>query len=378
MTLGRRIYARLPLTLRHHLTGWALATGVGRGYLMLALRSLEAFGCDRYALADLVSDMRSLDDLYPAAIRQAKRWAASGREQLAAEHRASARATLRQATLFHAIAHRLAPQEERASSFALLRTAADEMRGLDPIATRRIEVAGCPAYFRSPADGARGCLVLVQGTNTSKDMFFDLEQMLLARGLAVLNLDQPGTGECLLLGRKVETLDELQAVASGIWQFIESQPELGIRRAGVFGFSLGGIVAPALCALDARFGACAMVATGLRLDAQTLDAEPPLLKARAMELAGVHTWEEAKAIAVRALDLTPLASAVRCPVRAFHGTRDDVLPLAGAKALFATVGSADKRLIALAGGDHTCSRALRSRVLPELFDWLADMLATDA
>jgi alpha-beta hydrolase superfamily lysophospholipase len=366
----------LPSAAQRVLTDLALTTGVGRHYLDLALRTLEAFGADRFVLADLVTGVHRLDELGPAASALAAQLVERGERALAVGHHITGFELLRQATLIYAIADRLASPDVKAANFACLVAAADRTRGLDPIPTRRVRIAGCPAYFRAPPSSAAtgGGVVLVQGTNTSKDMFFTVEQAMLARGLAVLNIDQPGTGECLLLGRRMREISELQPIAAGIWEFLALQHEPEVHHVGVFGFSLGGMVAPALCALDHRFKACAMVATGLRVDATTLEQTPSQLKARALDVAGVATWADARALAQRALDLTALAQSVRCPVRAFHGARDSILPVAGARALFAALGSTDKHLTVVPDGDHTCSRELRTRVLPELLDWLADTL----
>lgn len=374
MSLGQRAFGLLPDPVRHRLVDFAMASALGRARMGMLVRSLEALGCDRFALDELLKSVRHLDDAPITAAAAAERWADRGCDALAAGHRASGATYLQQATLFYALADWLADGAFKRANFAALMATADRMRSLEAVPTRRVTVAGCPAYWRAPANGANGCVVIVQGTNSSKDLFFSLEQMLVARGLAVLNIDQPGTGESLLLGQHMRQLDDLRPIADGVFNFLAGEPGMRDARVGVFGFSLGGFIAPAMCALDRRFGACAMVATGLGVDAALLDALPPQLKARAMAVAGASTWDEARHIGARALNLAPLASALVCPVRAFHGGRDTILPVRGARALYAAIGSVDKQLTVVAGGDHTCSTTLRSRVLPELFDWLADTL----
>lgn len=377
----RWAFGLLPESAQRRLADAAVATAMGRERLGMALRSLEAFGCDRFALERILRHLRRLDDFPALAAAEAETWLDRGNAALREGHPASARDDLAQATLFFALADWLADGSFKRVNFARLVATADKLRALAAVPTQRVLIAGCPAYWRVPPESSGACVVIVQGTNSSRDMFFALEDMVLARGAAVLNLDQPGTGECLLLGRRLRALAELRPVASAIFDFLAEQshsPLMARWRVGVFGFSLGGFVAPALCALDSRFAAAAMVATGLRLDARLLDALPPQLKARAMAVAGAATWEEARALGARALDLEPHAPLVRCPVRAYHGQRDSILPASGAEALFAALGSTDKRLTLVPDGDHTCSTLLRSRVLPDLFDWLTDTLREPA
>lgn len=372
--LRRRAFALLPPVAQRRLADLALTSSMGRDRLGMALRSLEAFGCDRFALAGVLRRLRRLDDFPALAACEAEAWLERGQTAQVLGHSATARDHLAQATLFFALADWMAEGTFKRANFARLVAASDALRALAAVPTQRVTVAGCPAYWRLPPAHDGACVVIVQGTNSSRDMFFALEEMLLARGAAVLNLDQPGTGECLLLGRRLRDLADLRPIAEGIFAFLAEQPHPAGWRVGAFGFSLGGFVAPALCALDERFRAAAMVATGLRVDARLLDALPPQLKARAMAVAGAATWGEARAVAARALDLEPLAGQVRCPVRAYHGERDGILPAAGAHALFRALASPDKRLTILPGADHTCSTALRSQVLPDLFDWLTATL----
>src|SRR5512138_330657 len=120
MRLGQRAYTLLPAVAQRRLADVAISSAIGRDRLGMLLRALEALGCDRFALADLLRRLHRLDDFPPTAAAEAERWAERARRALDSGHMESARAHLLQATLFFALADWLASGEVKRANFARL------------------------------------------------------------------------------------------------------------------------------------------------------------------------------------------------------------------------------------------------------------------
>lgn len=71
-------------------------------------------------------------------------------------------------------------------------------------------------------------------------------------------------------------------------------------------------------------------------------------------------------------DDIPYAKRLSVPVLVFHGTEDTKIPVADAKDVFENIGSMDKQLVIVQGGDHgiiDVSRELRDAFVDDIVQW---------
>src|SRR5262249_46979451 len=123
---------------------------------------------------------------------------------------------------------------------------------------RRLEIpwrtTHLPGYLIQPpqATAPSPLAVLLNGTSTSKEETLLWSNAFLERGLAVLALDWPGSGESALTVAPTADCDDF---TDGVIAFAHGEPGLDSARIGLVGFSLGGAVAAIAAASDRRIGA---------------------------------------------------------------------------------------------------------------------------
>jgi len=119
-----------------------------------------------------------------------------------------------------------------------------------------------PALFVR-AEGAGGrpapCLVSCNGLDSMKEqIFIGNAQAFARRGVSVLVIDQPGTGEALRL-RGLTGGCESERWASPAVDYLQTRADVDPKRIGMFGLSLGGYFAPRAAAFEPRFKLCAVL-----------------------------------------------------------------------------------------------------------------------
>ena len=112
------------------------------------------------------------------------------------------------------------------------------------------------------AEGVQGrapILVQVNGLDSTKEMRYrvGLPAWLARRGVALLVVDQPGTGEALRLHGMTARYDS-EHWASRIVDWLEQRNDVDSTRIGLQGASLGGYFCPRAVAFEPRF-ACGVV-----------------------------------------------------------------------------------------------------------------------
>src|SRR5258708_22943038 len=75
---------------------------------------------------------------------------------------------------------------------------------------------------------------------------------LTARGISVLCVDQPGSGEALRL-KNLPGVYDSERWASRAVDYLETRSDVDKSRIGMFGLSLGGYFAPRAAAVSKRF-----------------------------------------------------------------------------------------------------------------------------
>ncbi|MBI3962634.1 MAG: alpha/beta fold hydrolase [Deinococcus sp.] len=123
-----------------------------------------------------------------------------------------------------------------------------------------------PAVWATPAgvEGQVPALLLIHGFASHKDevgnFYKRLAASLAERGFASLRFDFPGSGDSTV-SFTANTVAGQVADARQAFEFLLSQPTVDTSRAGVVGFSLGGIVGSALAGTDPRVKALVLWST---------------------------------------------------------------------------------------------------------------------
>lgn len=202
------------------------------------------------------------------------------------------------------------------------------------------------------------------------------------RGMAVLIVDGPGSGEALRF-RGLHLRHDYEVAGSAAIDYLETRAEIDADRIGIVALSLGGYFAPRCAAFDSRFKAC--VAWGAMWDYhETWQRRIERLKKASLSVPADHllwvtgtaTFDEAMK-KLEGFRLDGIAQRVTCPFLLTHGTQDEQVPLADAQKLFAAVGSKDKtfRIFdAEEGGAQHCQRDYLTLVGTTIADWLAEKL----
>jgi 2,6-dihydroxypseudooxynicotine hydrolase len=221
------------------------------------------------------------------------------------------------------------------------------------------------ASRRVPEGGAHGTVVIVPGSDSTKEEFPALEAHFLRRGLATLSLDGPGQGEGRAFGPlRPDITDALAAVISRLEALGDRSPK------AVAGMAFGGHLA-----LRAAAGLEAVVAAvsinGFHDLGRMWPAFPPVYRDNMRYALGAGSPQEAEARA-KAFTLDGVA-ARGTPVLVLHGGLDRIFPADQAAAQAEWAGPA-ARLELFANGNHVCNN-IPFLYRPLVADWLADRLA---
>ncbi len=244
-----------------------------------------------------------------------------------------------------------------------------------------------PGYFvhaRNTADKRTPCVVHFDGLDVTKELLYmrgvpDLAK----RGISVLVMDGPGTGEAIRF-RGYYLRPDYEVAGSACIDYLEQRAGVDPKRIAVVANSLGGYYAPRCAAMEPRFAAC--VAWGAiwdyhatwkrRVDA-AFNASMSVPGHHIMWILGVDTLDAALE-KLQPYRLDGVVQKMRCPFLITHGADDEQVPLADAQALYDAAGSPDKTLrvfTAEEGGAQHCMRDYLTLGVSEMWNWLEDKLA---
>ncbi len=249
-----------------------------------------------------------------------------------------------------------------------------------------------PGVLVLPGDrqGPVPAVLLLHGFGSHKDevggLFRREAAELAARGFASLRIDFPCAGASTRPCTD-NTVDVQVAEARTAWEFLLRQPEVAADRAGVVGFSLGGIIATAVAGAgaDARVKALVLWST----PADTAEAFRDLRERYGEEAARVGHVTADLGFRTMALRAAFFASTLRSfPLRDLQGHRGPLLLLAGeqdsaiasdAPRLASSAGGEDATVEIIPGADHIFGvlgpeDTATQRVLRHTADWLDQKL----
>jgi fermentation-respiration switch protein FrsA (DUF1100 family) len=243
-----------------------------------------------------------------------------------------------------------------------------------------------PGYFvhSAAAAGKRApCVVFFDGLDVTKEIQYTRGVTdLIKRGIHVLVMDGPGTGEAIRFRGNVLRHD-YEAAGSACMDWLEKREEVDAKKVGVVAISLGGYYAPRVASMEPRFAAC--IAWGAiwdyyatwkkRIDS-SFKTSLSVPGHHIMWILGVNTLDEAlKKLEPYRLD--GVVQKMRCPFLIVHGAEDEQISLADAQALYNASGSKDKTLrvfTAEEGGSQHCQRDYLTLGVATMWDWFEDKL----
>jgi dienelactone hydrolase len=273
------------------------------------------------------------------------------------------------------------------------RTAVDCFHQFAALSGSKIEIVDVPfegkklpGYF-VPAQNAKSarapCMVFFDGLDITKEIqFLRGVPDLVRRGISVLVMDGPGTGEAIRF-RGMPLRYDYEKAGSACIDYLEQRADVEANRIGIVAISLGGYYAPRCASLEPRFAAC--IAWGAiwdyystwkkRIDAG-FKASMSVPGHHIMWILGVDSLDAALK-KLEPFKLDGVVQKMRCPFLVVHGEDDEQIPLEHAQALYEASGSADKTLRVFTseeGGAQHCQRDYLSLGTAAMWNWLEDKL----
>ena len=243
-----------------------------------------------------------------------------------------------------------------------------------------------PGYFvhaQNAKSERTPCVVFFDGLDVTKEILFVLGTPdLIKRGISVLLVDGPGTGEAIRF-RDMYLRHDYDRAGSACIDYLETRPDVDAKKIGIVAVSLGGYYAPRCASLEPRFAAC--IAWGAiwdyqatwkrRIEAQ-FNASMSVPGHHIMWILGTDNLDDAL-LRLEAFKLDGVIQQMRCPFLLCHGEDDEQIPLKDAQAAFDACGSPDKTLRVFTseeGGAQHCQRDYLPLGCAIMWNWFEDKL----
>lgn len=245
-------------------------------------------------------------------------------------------------------------------------------RHLDPGA-ERVEVsldgATLAANLRHPPQSSQPppLVILIPGLDSTKEEFFQHENVFLDRGMATMSMDGPGQGES---GFSLPIRADYEVAVAAFLDALTGREDLDLDRVGAAGVSLGGYYAPRAAAFEPRIRAVAAI-SGPYDFGESWDELPPLTREAFAVKSRASDDREARERA-HALTLHGVASQISQPVLYVTGARDRIIPWEQTQR--ASRETRNGSFVLYEEGSHVCSN-IPYRCRPLVGDWMAERLA---
>jgi len=244
-------------------------------------------------------------------------------------------------------------------------------RLLDPTAERLevpFEQTTMVANLRRPAGVRRPPLILLlPGLDSTKEEFFDWENVFLDRGMATLSLDGPGQGET---GYTTHIRADYEVGVTAVLDHLSGRDDLDLGRVAAVGVSLGGYYAPRAAAFEPRVRAAVAIA-GPYDFGECWDGLPTLTRETFVHHSGAADEDEGRRLASK-LDLAPVLPHLEVPLLVIFGKLDRLIPYRHAERVAAEAPNAE--LVMYEHGNHVCNN-IPYLYRPLAADWTREQLA---
>jgi len=215
-------------------------------------------------------------------------------------------------------------------------------------------------------------ILLTQGNDTVKETLRFIEEAALEKGIAILNIDQPGWGESRYNGILNKNFQELGSFTNKCVDFLLNHPEYSFNKVGAIGFSGGALMAAVMASFDERIASIAMVGAALvKLD-KVVKRMPAIQRRQIAKHTGIVDQNEVFK-RLRAYNFEAMLPKVKIPSLVVHGEEDSLAPVEGVRQIVEFFGG-PTTLNVVPQGDHMCSDTLIDRELPMIMDWFLDTL----
>jgi dipeptidyl aminopeptidase/acylaminoacyl peptidase len=209
-------------------------------------------------------------------------------------------------------------------------------------------------------------VIVIPGATGFKEETAAEAQLMVDRGLAVLNIDGPGQGvTCYVNHGYLEV--EVESAYRVMADWLEADPRFG--KIAISGRSTGGYYVARAAATDHRLAAC-VINGGSYYPAEILKPRPWYLRKFAI-LFG--TDDETASRLLPQMTLDGLAERIECPLLIVHGEKDPIFTIEGVQRIHDEARSADKAIRIYPGAGH-CANGSETEAYTGMADWLADRL----
>jgi dienelactone hydrolase len=307
-------------------------------------------------------------------------------------HELSAGARYARACAYYVTAERMQSPDfapRRAAYAKVLSTFTKTIELLDPnceqvsFPYRGSTVSGLMTRAANTRDPCPPCMVFCNGLDSSKEMIYlaGIGRALNLRGICVLIVDQPGTGDALRL-RNLPAVVESEQWAGPAVDYLQSRSDVDPERIGMMGWSLGGYYSPRAAAFEKRFKLC--VAWGAnhnwgemqRKRLQNSGKNPvPHYWEHVMWVWGKSNLEDYMAFVPR-ITREGVIDKITVPLLITHGANDRQIPVEYAHQSFREAsGTKDKTLRIFDAADSSVEHCNVDNLEPArsyISDWIVD------
>jgi dienelactone hydrolase len=209
-------------------------------------------------------------------------------------------------------------------------------------------------------------VIVIPGATGFKEETAAEAQLMVDRGLAVLNIDGPGQGvTCYLNHGYLEV--EIENAYRVMADYLNADPRFG--KIAISGRSTGGYYVARAAATDHRLAAC-VINGGSYYPEEILKVRPWYLRKFAI-LFG--TDDESVSRLLPHMTLAGLAERIECPLLIVHGEKDPIFTVDGVQRIHDEAQSPDKEIRIYPGAGH-CANGSETEAYSGMADWLADRL----
>ena len=241
-------------------------------------------------------------------------------------------------------------------------------------------------FYRSPLAGSQTpVMVHFNGLDSTKEMIYGapLRRELAKRGISILAVDHPGTGEALRK-RGLHAIPESEQWGAACVDYLESRDDVDTARIGIVGWSLGGYYAPRAAAYEKRFKICAAWGANFNwgeLQKRRAEREGenpvPHYWQHVQWVWGKNSFEEFMEFIPR-VNLIEAVKNITVPFLVTHGANDRQIPMEYAHAQYeGAVNSPDRTLHIFTEREGGVEHVGGDNMLPGasfISDWIADRL----
>jgi dipeptidyl aminopeptidase/acylaminoacyl peptidase len=209
-------------------------------------------------------------------------------------------------------------------------------------------------------------VIVIPGATGFKEETAAEAQLMVDRGMAVLNIDGPGQGVTRYFNHGYLEV-EVENAYRVMVDYLSADPRFG--RIAISGRSTGGYYVARAAATDPRLAACVINGGSYRPD-ELLDVRPWYLRKFAI-LFGID--DDSASRLLPQMTLEGLAARIQCPLLIVHGEQDPIFSVAGVRRLFDEARSEDKTIRIYPGAGH-CANGNETEAYTGMADWLSDHL----